>query len=270
MIVISAVVWVGSSMRVVNVCGSASSTSRTLRRRRGENLARAPPPRIRVPSIPVLPRALALLLTADPRAYDGPREAPAAEAPPSHPAPSVVRTPPVAPARKPPLDTPTPPQRTGRGLLIAGGIVAAGGLALAATGTALLFRPCPGCLDPRFGAMTTNVLARVVTIAALPLLGGGMQRRSARAARGLVAPRSHRRDRRRIATGAVMASVASVGMVASIPFDPFSIVALWAGPPIAIAGVLVAGAARGRRAGRLALAPIVAARMHGLAIAGTW
>lgn len=149
--------------------------------------------------------------------------------------------------------------------------MATGGLALAATGTALSFRPCRGCIDPPFGAMTTNVLARFVTIAALPLLGGGMQRRSRdRATRGPVAPRSDRRDRRLIATGAVMASVASVGMVASIPFDPLSIVALWAGPPIAIAGVLVAGAARGRRAGRLAIAPIVTGRMHGLAVAGRW
>lgn len=67
-----------------------------------------------------------------------------------------------------------------------------------------------------------------------------------------------------------MASVASVAMVVAIPFDPLSVVALWAGPPIAIAGVLVAGSARGRRVDAVSVAPIVTARMTGLAVAARW
>ena len=67
-----------------------------------------------------------------------------------------------------------------------------------------------------------------------------------------------------------MAAVASVGMIAALPFDPFGIVVSWVGPPIAIAGVLIAGAARGRRFAQTSVAPIVTRHVTGIGISGRW
>lgn len=67
-----------------------------------------------------------------------------------------------------------------------------------------------------------------------------------------------------------MASAASVGMLAAFPFDPFNLIALWVGPPIAVAGVLMAGAVRGRRAANLSFVPIATGAMTGVRLIGRW
>jgi hypothetical protein len=224
--------------------------------------------------------ALMLLVCADPRAYDGPRDVAStqAEVDPFEGATEVDaddvdvdelarRLPALraAPApREPPVD-----RRAGRGLLIAGGVLASAGFVTSAVSVGVSFLPCNGFCEP-YGAIVSGFAAPAPWLVGIGLLGGGMHRRGFyRAAHLGAKPARHGV----FAAGLTMAIVGSGVIVASWWAPFFNTLAQLGGGPLAVAGAMMAGSARGRKLGaraRVTAMPFVGRTSVALSLTTRW
>jgi hypothetical protein len=215
--------------------------------------------------------ALALLV-GDPRGYEGPSAAPSGEAqvdPFAATAPreevdvdALARELPALRAAPAPPEPAVRRPHAGRGMLIVGGIAAGTGLALTSLGTLsfvmpMLFAPAPWLVS-------------------VGLLGGGMHRRSYDAAARRVDEegRDVKPPRRGVfGAGVAMAVIGSGAIVATWPIGFLGAYVQWAAGPLAIAGAMMAGGARGRKLGRrprVTAMPIVTRSSALLSITGRW
>jgi hypothetical protein len=196
------------------------------------------------------------LLCADPRAYEGPRDVASdqAEIDPLEGASLVDRhevdvdelarrLPELraAPApREPPVD-----RRAGRGLLIAGGVLAAGGFVTSFASLAAYLAPCSGFCEP-YGAIYSALAAPAPWLLGIGLLGGGMHRRGFHRAAYLDA----RPPRRGVFGAGLAMALVGAGTIVGTWWAPgISTFAQLGGGPLAVAGAMMAGSARGRRLG---------------------
>lgn len=250
---------------------------------------------------------VAAIACGDPRGYAGPREAPSGESqlePPDDAPPSPA----VAPARAPvyaplerdpstaPIDAPAPAlgrtyarqprmpgtgpveppvhQRTGRGLLIAGGVFAGTGFAMSVISIAAWFRPCNGFCEP-YGAIFTSIAAPVPWLVGIGMLGGGMQHRSHMLAwRDLADRRAPKPPRRGVFGAGLAMTIIGTGAIVGTWWAPgINTFAQVGGGSLAVAGALMAGAARGRRLAireRLTVAPLLTRTTAMLSLRTRW
>jgi hypothetical protein len=223
---------------------------------------------------------LAAILCGDARAYVGPQEAPSGEsqvevvearavAPVVEPLREMIYAPleggrarapepnPRYPSWKPPRMPGTATHepgvarprrfRSGRGLLIAGGVLAGTGFVLSSVALGAWFAPCSGFCEP-YAAIFTSVAAPAPWLVGIGMLGGGMQHHSYTIASPGLAGGPVQRPRRGVyGAGLAMAIIGSGAIVGTWWAPPFSLFAQLGGGPLAVAGAMMAGAARGRR-----------------------
>ena len=214
----------------------------------------------------------------DPRAYDGPRDV-VSEQPEIDPLAGAAEIEEVdvdelarrlpelraAPApREPPVD-----RRAGRGMLIAGGVFAGAGFITSFASLGAFLTPCSGFCEP-YGGIFASLAAPAPWLLGIGLLGGGMHRRGFYRAAHLGAKPARRGV---FAAGLTMALVGS-GVIVGTWWAPFfNTIAQLGGGPIAVAGAMMAGSARGRRLGaraRVTATPVVTRSSALLSFTARW
>lgn len=249
---------------------------------------------------------VAAIVCGAPRGYEGPREAPSVEsqvepqaqrerAPAVEPPRELVYAP-LEPDRATPDDVRAadPPRpfasqprmpgsgpfeppvrlRTGRGLLIAGGVLAGGGLTLSIVSIAGFFRPCFDFCEP-YGAIFSSIAAPVPWLVGIGMLGGGMQHRSNMIAwRDLAERRAMKPPRRGLFGGGLAMTIIGTGAIVGTWWAPgINAFAQLGGGSLAVAGAMMTGAARGRRLAlrkHIAVAPFVTRTTAMLSVRMRW
>jgi hypothetical protein len=172
------------------------------------------------------------------------------------------------------MEPPVVPHRTGRGLLIAGGLLAGAGAVVSIISAAVSFRPCSDFCEP-YGAIFSSIAAPVPWLAGIGMLGGGMQRRSyMMASRRLADRRALGPPRRGVFAAGLTMTILGAGAIVGTWWAPgINVFAQLGGGPLAIAGAMMAGSARGRRLAirdHLTVAPLLTRTTTMLSLRTRW